>query len=233
MAAQTRRKLTEVVAVLEKVYGRPKKPSITDPFELALWENAGYLIDDARRAEVFRSLGERIGLMPKALLNAPDSVLLDAIQGSGMRPNDRAERLRECAAIAEEIGFEHLRKVVRTDPLSARKLLKRFPGFGDPGAEKVLLFNRSLVTLAPDGNVLRVLVRLGFGKKEKDYARTYRSAAEAVSDELPPDFDWLIRARSLLRRHGQDLCKRNSPRCEACPLSKRCAAFRTKTFAFF
>ncbi|MGH9441591.1 MAG: endonuclease III domain-containing protein [Thermoanaerobaculia bacterium] len=226
-------KLEEAVAALEKIYGRPQKARITDPFQLVVWENAGYLIDDTRRTEVFRSLRERVGLTPSAILNAPDEVLIDAIREGGMRPPDRAAKLRRCAEIAEEIGLGLLRKLVRSDPAASRKLLKRFPGIGDPGADKILLCNGSLVTLAPDANVLRVLVRIGFGKREKDYSRTYRSASQATSAELPANFAWLVRARNLLRRHGQEICRRNGPRCEACPLSKRCTAFRTKSFAFF
>ncbi len=221
------------VEALEKIYGRPGRPAVTDPFEMILWESCAYLVDDARRTEVFRSLREKIGLTPRAILNAPDEALLEAIQGCGMRPPERAARLRRCAEIAETIGLDHLRRAVRRDPAGARKLLKRFPGIANPSADKILLHGRSLITLAPDSNILRVLVRLGFARKEKDYGRTYRSAVEAVAGELLADSSWLIRAHTLLRLHGQELCKRNQPRCETCPLSKRCAAFRTKTFAFF
>ncbi len=221
------------MAALEKLYGRPRRPATTDPFELVLWENVGYLVDDAKRTHVFEKLREQVGLTPEAILGAPDPVLIDAVREGGMRPPDRAAKLRHCAEIAEEIGLDRLRRTVRADPAAGRKLLKRFPGFGDPGADKVLLCNRSLVTLAPDSNVLRVLVRLGFGRKEKDYSRTYRAVVEATASELPTDFPWLIRARELLRCHGQELCKRTHPSCDACPLSTKCAAFRTKSFTFF
>jgi endonuclease III len=229
----SRWKLAVVVERLAKIYGRPRKPRITDPFEMILWESCAYLVDDTKRAEVFRSLKTKVGLAPRAIVGAPDAVLLDAIQGSGMRPPDRAERLRECAEIAESIGLEALRRAARKDPVAARKLLKKFPGVADPGADRILLFNRSLVTLAPESNGLRVLVRLGFGKKERDYSKTYRVVAEAVARELPADFGWLVAAHQLLRRHGQEMCKRNHPLCETCPLSARCEAFRTKSFAFF
>src|SRR2546426_12509444 len=46
-------------------------------------------------------------------------------------------------------------------PAEARKILKRFPGIGDPGADKILLFCRGGQGLGPDSNALRVLVRLG------------------------------------------------------------------------
>lgn len=192
-----RAKLGDAIATLEELYGRPPKPTITDPFELVLWENVGYLIDDAKRTEVFRSLRERVGLTPEAILNAPDEILIAAIREGGMRPPDRAAKLRRCAEIAEEIGIDHLRRLVRTDPVASRKFLKRFPGIGDPGADKILFYNKSLVTLAPDGNVLRVLVRVGFGSREKDYSRTYRAAAEATAAEIPSDFAWLMSAREV------------------------------------
>lgn len=222
--------LAEAIAVLAKMYGRPRRPARADPFEIVLRESCAYLVDDARRAEVFARLRTKVGLTPRAILGAPEPALLDVVAGAGMRPADRAARLKACAAVAEEIGMARLRKAVRTDPVAARKLIKKFPGFADPGADRILLYNGSMVTLAPDSNALRVLVRLGFSKVEKDYGRMYRNAAAAVAGDLPTDFRWLVAARELLRRHGQELCKRNGPRCEVCPLSGRCVAFHTGSF---
>jgi endonuclease III len=200
---------------------------------MTLWENAAYLVDDARRAEVFESLRARIGLTPRAIAGAPDSILADAVRAGGMRPPDRAAKLKRCAELAEEIGVERLRNAVRSDPAAARKLLKKFPGIGEPGADKILLYNGRARTLAPESNALRVLVRLGFAKMEKNYGRVYRSAAEATAADLPAGYPKLIAARELLRRHGQEICRRTAPRCETCPLSARCQAFRAKSFATF
>lgn len=225
--------LPDAIAILEKTYGRPPKPSVTDPFELVVWENCAYLVDDARRAEVFAGIRDRIGLTPKAIAGVPESVLVDVLEGSGMKPSVRAARLNRCAEIAEDIGIARLRSLVRKDPAEARKLLKEFPGIGDPGADRILLYNGTARTLGPDSNALRVLVRLGFAKMERDYGRVYRSVAETAAPELPSTFPKIIAARELLRRHGQELCRRNNPRCEMCPLSARCEAFRTKSFATF
>jgi endonuclease-3 len=224
-------RLADAVEILEKSsHGRMRRP-VTDPFQMILWDSVAYLVDDERRESVYQELRRRVGLTPEAILRAPDSVLTEAIREGGMRPPDRAARLKECAELAIEIGPARLRRLARTDPSAARKLLKQFPGVADPGADKILLHNRSLVTLGPDSSVLRVLVRLGFGREEKDYSKTYRSAAEAVGPELPADFDWLIRARQVLRRHGQLICVRNGPRCEMCPLKARCQAYQSKSFA--
>lgn len=225
--------LTEAVGRLVSAAGRPAIRRDADPFRMILWESAAYLVDDQRRGEVFEALRRRVGLEPRAILSAPEEVLVDAVRNGGMRPVDRAERLRECAEIALEIGEGALRKAVASDPRLARKLLKRFPGIADPGADKILLYNRKLATLAPDSNVLRVLVRLGFGRQEKDYGRTYRSAAEAVAPELPAAFGVLIRARETLRRHGKMLCRRSAPNCDVCPLAPRCPALAAGSFPAF
>jgi hypothetical protein len=102
----SRWRLTEAVAVLAKIHGKPPAPAATDPFPMIVWENAAYLVDDDRRAEVFGRIRDRIGLTPRAIAGAPESVLIDVLRESGMRPPDRAARLKRCAALAEEIGDE-------------------------------------------------------------------------------------------------------------------------------
>jgi endonuclease III len=89
-------------------------------------------------------------------------------------------------------------------------------------ADKLLLAAGSEVTLALESNGLRVLVRLGYAKEDANYAKTYRAAAEAVTPELPDDAAWLVAAHQLLRRHGQETCRRSEPRCKLCPLAPGC-----------
>ena len=218
----SRPKLREIVAVLEKLYGKPAPFPSNDPWELILRENASYLVDDATREEVFRSLKARIGVSPEAILDAPPERLVEAIRKGGMRPPMRADKLVEAAELARETGLAELRKLAKEGGPEARKVLKRFPGIGEPGADKLLFAAGSAVTLAPDSNGLRVLVRLGYAKDDANYAKTYRAAAEAVAPELPDERAWLIAAHQLLRRHGQETCRRSEPRCEVCPLAKGC-----------
>jgi len=97
------------------------------------------------------------------------------------------------------------------------------PDLQEAGADRLMLLAHGKRTLAPDSNALRVLVRLGFGAESEDYTAKYRSAAVAAEPQLPGDCDWLVRAHQLLRRHGQEVCKRSAPRCEVCPLTRLCA----------
>jgi endonuclease-3 len=228
MAAKTRStvapRLARVIDALEALYGRPKPPAATDPFEQILLENVAYLTSDERRAKAWKHFKVDVGTNPAEILAAPRSKLL-AIGSAGIVPAVTASKLRRIAEIAlEEFGGD-LRPVLQPPLREAKKALRKFPSIGEPGAEKILLFAGSHPVLALDSNGLRVLLRLGFGRQDKSYAKSYKSAQDAAAPVQPPSTAWLIRAHQLLRRHGRELCKTNHPRCEACPLRKRCVFY--------
>jgi Predicted EndoIII-related endonuclease len=215
-----------MLGALRKFYGRPQPPAITDPFEQILLENVAYLAKDAARTEAFAELRKRTGLKPARILAAPRAALHE-IARRGITPAATVEKLLEIAAIAQDEFGGDLSDVLAGPPGEARKALKKFPSVGDPGAEKILLFSGSLPVLALDSNGLRVLLRLGFGKEDKNYAKSYRSAQAAAEIELPKEVAILIEAHQLLRRHGQELCKTSRPRCESCPVRTGCVYFKT------
>jgi endonuclease-3 len=213
--------LSAALQALRKLYGRPGPEPARGPFELLLYENVAYLANDARRDEAFRLLRERVGLSPEKILAAAPATLREAAS-RGIVPDQTVEKLRAIAAVAlEELGGD-LEEVIRRPVPEALKALRKFPSIGEPGAQKVLLFCRREPFLALDSNGLRVLLRLGYGKEDKSYARSYRSAQEAADAELPRDCGVRIEAHLLLRRHGQELCRRSQPRCEICPVRSGC-----------
>jgi endonuclease III len=215
-----------ILQALRSYYGRPEPPAVTDPFAQILFENVSYLASDARRTEAFRLLRELTGLKPERIL-AVSRAALHQIGRKGIMPGNSVEKLREIAAIALDEFGDDLSGVFRRPPKEAIKALKKFPSIGDPGAEKILLFSGTLPVLALDSNGLRVLLRLGFGKEDRSYAKSYRSAQAAAEVQLPKDCGALIEAYQLLRRHGQELCKTKHPRCEICPVSAKCVYFKT------
>lgn len=223
---KTGTRLGGILQALRSYYGKPEPPAVTDPLEQILFENVAYLASDARRMEAFRSLKQRTGLKPAKIL-ALSPATLQEIARRGITPAATAEKLREIAAIVlDEFGGD-LSGVLGGTPEEARKALKKFPSIGDPGAERILLFSGAVPVLALDSNGLRVLIRLGFGKEDRSYAKSYRSAQAAAQVQLPGDCGVLIKAYQLLRRHGQELCKTKYPRCEACPVRAECVYFRT------
>jgi endonuclease-3 len=217
--------LQRIISKLLGHYGPPSPPISIDPFELILFENIAYLVTDERRHAAFDLLRQTIGTRPHELLAAPTDALLRVTTLGGAQPERRAARLREIALIAIDDFAGDLTTALKLPLPSARQALKKFPSIGDPGAEKILLFTRAYPVLGLESNGLRVLVRLGFGEEKKNYSSTYKSVQNAIKDELGADYDWLIRAHTLLRTHGKELCKTNRPLCEECPVRTSCAYF--------
>jgi endonuclease III len=217
---------SELVDKLQQHYGVPSPPPSTDPLELIIWENIAYLASDKRRAEAFAILKRAIGTRPEQILGAQHSALA-AVCKAGILPDVSAEKLLTIAKIAYEEFDSDLRSALAKPLPQAKKVLKKFPSIGDPGAEKILLFTRAYPVMALDSNGLRVLCRVGFAEEQKNYSATYRLVQDTIHEQLPHDCDSLIRAHHLLRQQGQQLCKRSKPRCADCPVRDSCNYNRT------
>ena len=215
--------LSKLLDKLQQHYGTPPPPPSDDPLELIIRENIAYLASHQRRgAAAFTALKETIGTRPEQILAAEHSALAK-MGKAGVLPDISTKKLLTIAKIAYE-GFDGDLRPALAKPLpQAKKALKKFPSIGDPGAEKILLFTRSHPVMALDSNGLRVLCRVGFAEEQKNYPATYRLVQNAIREQLPQDYDSLIRAHQLLHQHGQELCKRSKPRCAECPVRAECA----------
>jgi endonuclease-3 len=221
MSASTR-SLKKIVRKLKAHYGPQTPPKTGDAFEILLWENVAYLVDDAKRENAFDELQKTVGLKPPDIVNASNAELDRATILGGVAPRQRSARIKECALIAlNEFGGD-LASQLKLPLAQAIKALRQFPGIGEPGAEKVLLFTKTHPVLALDSNGLRVLLRLGFGSEKKNYSASYKSVREAIAGECGSDCDTLIETHQLLRLHGKSICKTNKPRCEQCPVNSIC-----------
>jgi endonuclease III len=215
--------LSSIIADLTRMHGPAPKPPATDPFELILWENIAYLVDDGKRRMAFDALRTRVGLSPSRILAAKDDVLLEVASLGGMRSLDRVHRLRDIARIAIDEG--DLTEAAGKPVPEALGVFKKFPWLGVPGAERILLFSGHHPIFALESNGLRVLTRLGIGTEEKSYAKTYQSVRRGLGP-LKHDPAWLTSAHLQLRKHGQEICRRSAPGCEVCVLRAQCAYAR-------
>jgi endonuclease III len=188
---------------------------------MILWENVAYLADDVRRQEAFQALKKQIGTEPTKVLSASDDALLEVTR-HGIMAEQFAVKLRKFAQIVLEDFDGDLRPVLNLHLSKARKALQKFPGIGEPGADKILLFSQTYPVLALESNGVRALLRLGFGEEQKSYSTTYRLVQKVVEEGLDKDCSWLIQAHLLLRHHGRELCKRTKPECKKCPLASDC-----------
>ena len=208
------------------MYGNVELLEPRKPFDLIVWENAAYLVDDERRTRVFLTLKSTIGVETSALLDAGVNRIARSIADGGMQPAHRAAKVLRCAEIVHEFASGNLSSALRraTDS-DRRRLLERFPGIGEPGVDKVLLLCGYAARPALESNGLRVLERLGFIAPSKSYASAYRAGTASLLEQ-PLDF---VEAFALLRKHGRELCKRSRPVCSACELRDNCAFARART----
>ena len=206
---------------LADLYGPAPPPFPTNPFELVLWENVSYMADDDRKREALESLRATVGTRPEQIIGASHEQLV-AVASHGILAEEFGAKMRSVAEIALGEFRGDLDEVVARPVGMAKRALRRFPGIGEPGAEKILLFLRRHPFLAPESNGLRVLVRLGICPDGKSYTTTYAAARAVAQKELGDDFDALLTARYYLRRHGKELCRRKTPSCGACALNGVC-----------
>lgn len=214
-------RLPRILERLRTCHGAPPAPFPTEPFEQILWENVAYQANDRRRLEAFEGLRQHVGTHPGAILAAGE-VQLDH-SAPALQAQQLALKLHQLARIALDQFGGDLEAVVRQPPDQAKRCLQRFPGVGEPAAERILLFARRQPLLAPDCNAVRVLARLGLCREHRDYAASYAEARDAAQAQLGQDLDGLIEAHQLLRLHGQTLCRHTAPECQRCPLAPDCA----------
>jgi endonuclease III len=141
-----------------------------------------------------------------------------------MVPQLRAARLKHIAKrMRAEFAGGLLAALRRAPAPAARRLLKSFPGIGDPGADRILLFAEIAPVAAVPSSCPHVLVRLESAREPERYSATYAQAQRRLAAALPGNPGALRRAYLLVQRHGRSLCKRSRPLCAGCPLATRCA----------
>jgi endonuclease III len=213
----------EVLDRLEAFYGKQEPCWPSDPYLFLLWWYCGYPASDAACTKGWEALNSTIGTEPDAILAARPAALATALKPGGMLPELRAERMQEPAArIKDEFGGD-LRPALAGPIAKVRKILKSFHSIADPGADRILLFAGIQPVAAMPSNCPYVLERIQSGRESKTYNTSYREAQRMIESEVPAKFDARIRAYLLLKRHGQELCKRTNPQCAQCPVRKACA----------
>lgn len=212
---------------LESFYGKQHSEAPTDPYEFLVWWHCGYPPSEERCTKGWQSVSSKIGIAPKQLLTAKKA-LSGALKAGGMVPALRAARLQEIAARVQDEFAGDLRSALsRLSVPQARKALKTFPGIGNPGADRILLFARLSPVAAVPSSCPHVLVRVAHGPEGGKYTATY-AAAQSMLEALPATIVSRIRGYLLINRHGHELCKRSKPACARCPLESDCA-FATRS----
>jgi A/G-specific adenine glycosylase len=99
----------------------------------------------------------------------------------------------------------------------------RLPGIGRYTAAAVLSIAYDVPLAVLDGNVARVLARLGAVRGDLRAPRRWESLAAAAQQLLASEApgDW----NQALMELGETICAPQTPRCHACPVSCACRAY--------
>ncbi len=215
----------ELLDKLERLYGKQRPSWPVDVYEFIVWWNCGYPASDVTCAKGWGKLQSEVGTDPRSLRKATSGKIASALRAGGIVPELRASRLKEIATRVEEEFGGDLRKALTVALPQARKTLKKFPGIGDPGADRILLFAGIAPVAAVPSNCAQVLTRILHGQERENYGVNYRQAQQAIAADVPEEFEARTRTYLLLKQHGQEICKRAHPKCEECPVSANCTYF--------
>lgn len=214
---------TAILNVLGGKYGTLEPDFPTDPYQFIVWWHCGYPQSQKACAKGWASLTKATKIEPDDLLRAPPQRLTEALRPGGMVPELRALRLKEIAErVLKEFGGDLAAALRGMSRKQARAALVRFPSIANPGADRILLFGGIAPIAAVPSNCVHVLVRIEHGRERESYAVNYRMAQESIEAAVPATFDARMQAYLLLRRHGQDICKRTNPKCGDCIVRSKC-----------
>jgi endonuclease III len=207
---------------LERYYGKQTASWPVDPYAFIVWWQCGYPPSEAACARGWEKLSSAVDIEPQSLLRASTSKLASLLKSGGLVPQLRAERLKKIAQrVRDELGSD-LAAALRGPLAEARKVLKTFPGIAEPGADRILLFAGIAPIAAVPSNCPQVLSRILHGRDGQTYRTSYRESQEAIAAQVAERPEARRRAYLLLKRHGQELCKRTRPLCEKCPIRAEC-----------
>ena len=128
---------------LEAHHGATPRPLPKKALDWILWENCAYLVPDERRLKAYRALKKATGLRSAGILALPRASLLELSALGGMLPDRRVSKLVSIAETVEDAFDGDLEAALKLPLAKARRALKKFPGIGDPGADKILLFTKT------------------------------------------------------------------------------------------
>ena len=160
------------------------------------------------------NLKERGLLSFEGMVTLPHDTLADLIRPCGYF-NVKAQRLNNLFTLIQNRFNGNLELFARQELHDLRQALLEVKGVGPETADSILLYVANKPIFVVDAYTHRILSRHGIVPEEEV---NYDEMQELFMDSLPHDPALFNEYHALLVRTGKEFCKKNSPRCEACPL---------------
>lgn len=178
------------------------------PFELLIATILSAQCTDERVNLVTASLFAEANT-PEKIIKLGQTGLENKIRSLGLFHNKAKNILAACKVLVEKFKGQ-----VPGD----LELLKELPGVGRKTANVVVSNAFGIPAIAVDTHVFRVAHRLGIAQ-----GKTPEKVEEELKQLFPRDRWSLI--HHLLIFHGRRICSARKPRCEECPVSRKCTMY--------
>ncbi len=153
----------------------------------------------------------------EAILALPQDVVADLVRPTG-HFNVKARKVQEFCRVLVEGYDGSIDALLEGDAEMVRTRLLAIWGVGPETADAMTLYAGRLPTFVVDAYTYRLCERLDLAPGPHQYERYRRLLLEAVGPDVTRLNEW----HALVVRHGQQVCRRSNPLCDACPLLEDC-----------
>lgn len=155
-------------------------------------------------------------LNPVSLHQIPTEELAQLIRPSGYY-NVKAHKLKAFVKRLEEYNYSLDRMFTPNIPQLRTELLSIY-GIGQETADSIILYAAEKPIFVIDAYTHRIMDRLGLNS---DYGN-YTALQDVFMSNLTHDEKLFNEYHALFVRHGKEVCRKSSPLCHDCCLSKEC-----------
>jgi endonuclease-3 related protein len=172
------------------------------------WRSAARALENLRNAGAWPA---------EAILELPQDVVADLVRPSG-HFNVKARKVQEFCRVLVEVYGGSIDALLEGDAVEVRARLLEVWGIGPETADAMTLYAGRLPTFVVDAYTYRLFERLDLAPGERRYELYRRFLLDTIGPEVERLNEW----HALIVRHGQQICRRSNPLCDACPLLEDC-----------
>lgn len=212
------RKLRQVVARLEKVFGRRRRRQRPDPMETILFAIVADGLSDVRATDAFEKLrDELIDWNELRVTSVRDGeVLLSGLPDAAQKAAAIRNFLGNIFLVRHEVSAEFMR---RWSGARAKSFLDRVDMMTESMRARALLKGFELDVLPITVEIVRVMKRVGVLDGHLTQEKAYEFLKEILSSKRTYAFFHLV------NEHGDRFCLQRSPLCQSCPVKRTCDKF--------